>query len=239
MILYPAIDLKNGECVRLKRGALDDATVYSSHPAEQAQFFERSGFEWLHIVDLNGAFEGEAVNIGSVRSILRSVNIPIQLGGGIRTLEDITRWLEAGVKRVILGTAALRFPELVKTACKEFPGSIAVGIDAKGGKVAIEGWAEISETSAISLAKSYEDCGVCAIIYTDIDRDGVMEGPNIEATAALADQLSTPVILSGGIASLADIQNIKKREAAGIEGVILGRALYEQAISPKEALAIA
>jgi phosphoribosylformimino-5-aminoimidazole carboxamide ribotide isomerase len=238
MILYPAIDLKDGQCVRLLRGDMDKATVFENTPADQAASFEASGFEWLHIVDLNGAFEGKAVNGSAVKSILSRVKMPVQLGGGIRTLEMIDDWITAGVSRVILGTVALKNPVLVKEACRIFPGQIAVGIDAKAGKVAVSGWAEVSDMNAIDLAKRFEDAGVAAIIYTDIARDGAMQGPNIEETVSLAQQISTPVIASGGISSAADIAAYKQHEVSGIEGVIIGRALYDGAITPKDVLKI-
>lgn len=239
MILYPAIDLKDGNCVRLLRGDMDKATVFSNSPADQAEAFEQAGFEWLHIVDLNGAFEGKPVNEAAVKSILSRVKMPVQLGGGIRHIEMIDRWITAGVSRVILGTAALRNPLLVKEACRLFPGQIAVGIDAKDGKVAINGWAEVSDQLAIDLAKKFEDVGVTAIIYTDISRDGAMAGPNVEETVKLAEAISTPVIASGGISSVEDIKRYKEMEMSGIDGCILGRALYEGAIVPAEALKVA
>ncbi len=237
MNLYPAIDLKDGKCVRLLHGEMDKATVFGSDPAAQAQQFEQAGFSWLHIVDLNGAFEGRSVNAPAVESILQAISIPAQLGGGIREMAHIERWLEAGIRRVILGTVALRNPALVKEACKRFPSRIAVGIDAKQSYVAVEGWAETSEMKAVELALKFEDAGVAAIIYTDIGRDGAMQGPNIEETAALADAISTPVILSGGVSSLDDIRDIRQYAGRGIEGAIIGRALYDGAISPQEALA--
>lgn len=237
MNLYPAIDLKDGNCVRLLHGEMDKATVFGSDPAAQAQRFEQDGFSWLHIVDLNGAFEGRSANAPAVEAILKSITIPAQLGGGIREMAHIERWLEAGIRRVILGTVALRNPVLVREACKQFPSRIAVGIDAKQGYVAVEGWAQTSEMKAVELALKFEDAGVAAIIYTDIGRDGAMRGPNLEETAALAEAISTPVILSGGVASLDDIRNIRQYAGRGIEGAIIGRALYDGAISPQEALA--
>ncbi|MGE0754827.1 MAG: 1-(5-phosphoribosyl)-5-[(5-phosphoribosylamino)methylideneamino]imidazole-4-carboxamide isomerase [Alphaproteobacteria bacterium] len=236
MILYPAIDLKDGACVRLLRGDMDKATVFGKSPGEQAAVFEQAGFEWLHVVDLNGAFVGKPVNENAVRSILETVRMPVQLGGGIRTLEQITHWLTVGVSRVILGTAALKDPALVKDACQKFPGQVAVGIDAKGGKVAVEGWAELSEQSAIELAAQFEDAGVCAIIYTDIDRDGAMQGPNVEETVKLAQHISIPVIASGGISQLDDIKRYRSHTKDGIAGVIIGRALYDGAVIAEEAL---
>jgi phosphoribosylformimino-5-aminoimidazole carboxamide ribotide isomerase len=236
MILYPAIDLKDGKCVRLLRGEMDKATVFSATPADQAELFEKSGFEWLHIVDLNGAFEGKPVNESAVKAVLARVKMPVQLGGGIRDMGMIATWLEAGISRVILGTVALRNPLLIKEACRLFPGQVAVGIDAKEGRVAVNGWAEVSDQLAVDLAKKFEDAGVCAIIYTDISRDGAMQGPNIEETVRLAESITTPVIASGGISSVADISRYKEVETMGIEGVIIGRALYDGAIIPAEAL---
>lgn len=239
MILYPAIDLKDGKCVRLLRGEMEKATVFSDKPHEQAKRFEKVGFHWLHLVDLNGAFEGKPVNAKAVSSIVTSVNMLTQLGGGIRNLETIEHWLSAGINRVILGTVALKNPALVINACRTFPDQIAVGIDAKNGKVATDGWAKVSEVSAIDLALKFEDAGVSAIIYTDISRDGAMEGPNVEETVKLAERLSTPLILSGGISTLADIEQVKKHQSSGIEGVIIGRAFYDGSIQPEEALRIA
>jgi phosphoribosylformimino-5-aminoimidazole carboxamide ribotide isomerase len=236
MNLYPAIDLKDGKCVRLLRGEMDKATVFSDSPANQAAVFEKEGFRWLHIVDLNGAFAGRPVNESAVRAILERVTIPVQLGGGIRDIDMIATWLEAGISRVILGTAALRNPFLVKEACRLFPGQIAVGIDAKGGKVAVNGWAEVSDHPAAELAKRFEDVGVSAIIYTDISRDGAMAGPNFDETVKLAESITTPVIASGGISSVADIERYKALSDSGVEGCILGRALYEGAIDASEAL---
>jgi len=238
MKLYPAIDLKDGQCVRLVRGEMDQATVFSDNPGAQAKAFEEAGAEWIHVVDLNGAFAGKAINADAVSSIISSVDAKVQMGGGIRTLENVAFWLERGLSRVILGTVALRDPELVKQACKEFPGQIAVGIDAKDGFVAVEGWAEVSEITALDLALKFEDAGVSVIIYTDIARDGAMQGPNTEATAALAKALSTPVILSGGVSSMDDLHEIKKAAASGIEGVISGRALYDGRIDVAEAIKV-
>lgn len=236
MILFPAIDLKDGHCVRLKQGEMDKATVFSGHPADQAMTFERQGFKWIHIVDLNGAFEGQPVNAKAVEAIKRAVHIPLQLGGGIRDVATIEQWLSHGIARVILGTVALRNPALVKEACKKFPGKIAVGIDAKKGFVAVEGWAETSSITAEELALKFEDAGVAAIIYTDIDRDGMMKGPNVEATGKLAEKISTPVIASGGVSSLADLERIKALEEKGVVGVISGRALYDGRIPIQQAL---
>jgi phosphoribosylformimino-5-aminoimidazole carboxamide ribotide isomerase len=238
VILFPAIDLKDGQCVRLKLGDMDQATVYNSDPVAQAKSFEDQGFEWLHVVDLNGAFAGRSVNRGAVEAILESTGNPVQLGGGIRTLDHIEDWLSKGLARVILGTIAVRDPELVKEACRLFPGKVAVGIDARGGKVAVEGWAEASKLGAIELAQKFEGVGVAAIIYTDIDRDGVLSGINWEATIALADAVSIPVIASGGLASIADIVRMTMPDAQKLEGAISGRALYDGRIDPAEALAI-
>jgi phosphoribosylformimino-5-aminoimidazole carboxamide ribotide isomerase len=236
MILYPAIDLKDGKCVRLVQGDMDQATVFSDSPADQAQAFEQAGFQWLHAVDLNGAFAGRPVNAQAVKSILSRVTFPVQLGGGIRSMAQIADWLEAGISRVILGTAALKNPLLVKEACRLFPGQIAVGIDAREGRVAVAGWAEVSDQNAVDLAKKFEDCGVCAVIYTDIARDGAMSGPNVEETVKLAESIAIPVIASGGISSLDDIRKYKEVEGSGIEGIILGRALYDGVIDAKQAL---
>jgi phosphoribosylformimino-5-aminoimidazole carboxamide ribotide isomerase len=235
MILYPAIDLKGGQCVRLLRGEMDAATVYGDDPGAQAAKFEAAGCGWVHVVDLDGAFAGEAVNGAAVESILKSVSVPVQLGGGIRDRAAIARWLEAGVRRVVLGTIALRDPELVKSACREFPDRIAVGIDARGGKVAVEGWAETSEMDAVDLALAFEDAGVAAIVFTDIDRDGAMQGPNLQATGDLARRLTTPVIASGGVSSLEDLVALKTLEGDGVSGAIVGRALYDGRVEPGEA----
>ena len=238
MILFPAIDLKDGKCVRLKLGEMDQATVFNDSPADQAREFEEQGFQYLHIVDLNGAFEGKPVNGAAVESILGALkNIPAQLGGGIRDLATIEMWLEKGIRRVIFGTVAVKNPELVREACAKFPGRIAVGIDAKGGKVATEGWAEASELTAIDLAKKFEDIGVSAIIYTDIDRDGILKGLNLESTRELAKSTTIPVIASGGLASMDDIRALNWLENQMLEGAITGRALYDGRIDPKEALA--
>ena len=238
MILFPAIDLKGGQCVRLLKGDMRSATVFNDDPAAQARAFEAQGFRWLHVVDLDGAIAGKPVNASAVESILRAVAIPVQLGGGIRDAASIERWLERGVRRVVLGTAALRNPELVREACHAWPGSIAVSLDARDGKLAVEGWARSSEVSALELALKFEDAGVTAIIYTDIERDGALAGVNVEATAALAKRLETPVIASGGLASLDDIRALQRHECDGIEGVICGRALYDGRIEPKAALAL-
>ncbi|HYD67255.1 1-(5-phosphoribosyl)-5-[(5-phosphoribosylamino)methylideneamino]imidazole-4-carboxamide isomerase [Azospirillum sp.] len=238
MILYPAIDLKDGACVRLVRGEMSLATVFNTDPAEQARAFKAQGFQWLHLVDLNGAFAGKPVNGEAVERILAAVDMPVQLGGGIRDLKTIEMWLQKGVARVILGTVALRHPELVKEACKQFPGKVAVGIDAREGYVAVAGWAETSTEKALDLALKFEDSGVAAIIYTDINRDGAMGGVNVEATADLAFHLTTPVIASGGVSSIEDLAALKKEERSGIEGVICGRALYDGRIDPEAALAL-
>ena len=238
MILFPAIDLKDGQCVRLKLGDMEQATVYNPDPAAQALAFEAQGFEWLHVVDLNGAFAGSSVNGAAVEAILKATKNPVQLGGGIRTLAHIEAWLEKGLARVILGTIAVRDPELVKEACRLFPGKVAVGIDAKGGKVAVEGWAEASELGVIELARKFEGAGVAAIIYTDIDRDGILTGINWESTLALAEAVSIPVIASGGLASIADIHRMLQPDAARLEGAISGRALYDGRIDPAQALSL-
>ena len=238
MILFPAIDLKDGECVRLKLGDMNQSTVYNTDPAAQAKAFEDQGFEWLHVVDLNGAFAGSSVNGAAVEAILKATKNPVQLGGGIRTLEHIEAWLSKGLSRVILGTVAVRDPALVIEACKKFPGKVAVGIDAKGGKVAVEGWAEASELGVIELAQKFEGAGVAAIIYTDIDRDGILAGINWPSTLALAEAVSIPVIASGGLASMDDIHRMTRADARKLEGAISGRALYDGRIDPAEALAI-
>jgi phosphoribosylformimino-5-aminoimidazole carboxamide ribotide isomerase len=239
MILFPAIDLKDGRCVRLKKGEMDQATIYNDDPAAQAQAFRDIGFTWLHVVDLDGAFAGESRNGEAIDRILKAVSdaMHVQIGGGIRTRHGIEAWLLKNVARVILGTAALRHPELVRAAARDHPGRIAVGIDARGGKVAVDGWAKTSEMEAVELARAFEDAGVAAIIYTDIDRDGVLEGINWDATIVLADAVSVPVIASGGLASMADIERLTRPEAARLEGAITGRALYDGRIDPRTALA--
>ena len=236
MILYPAIDLKGGQCVRLLRGEMASVTVFNEDPAAQARAFADKGCEWLHLVDLDGAVAGKPVNGPAIEAILRAITIPVQLGGGLRDLETISTWLGAGVQRAILGTAALRNPELVREACKRFPKRVAVGIDARDGFVAIEGWATTSTVRAIELGLRLEDAGAAAIIYTDISRDGAMTGVNVEATVELAWALTTPVIASGGVASLDDLRALKDEAGAGIEGVICGRALYDGRIDPAAAI---
>ncbi len=236
MILYPAIDLKGGRVVRLLRGDMDKATVFNDDPADQARKFAAAGASWIHVVDLDGAFAGKPKNAVAVEAILKAVQAKIQLGGGIRDRVSINAWLDRGVERVVLGTAAVKNPELVKQACKEFPGRVALGIDARQGKVAVEGWAESSSISALDLARKFEGAGAAAIIYTDIERDGALAGVNLEATAALARSVKTPVIASGGIASLDDIASLK---AKGSPGAILGRALYDGRVDLKSALALA
>lgn len=238
MILYPAIDLKGGECVRLKLGDMAQATVYNTDPGAQAKAFEDQGFQWLHVVDLDGAFAGEAVNGAAVDAIIAATKNPVQLGGGIRTLAHIESWLERGITRVILGTIAVRDPDLVREACEKFPNQVAVGIDAKGGRVAVEGWAETSDLTVFDMASRFEDVGAAAIIYTDIDRDGVLAGINWDSTIALAESTSIPVIASGGLASLDDIRRMTQPDAGKLDGAITGRALYDGRIDPAEALAI-
>lgn len=238
MILFPAIDLKSGSCVRLVRGDMAQATIFNDNPAEQALAFQRQGFEYLHLVDLDGAFAGKPVNAEAVKKILESVSIPVQLGGGIRDLRTVERWLEKGIERVIVGTAAVRDPDLVREAARLYPGRIAVGIDARDGLVAIEGWAKIAQMSAIELGRRFEDAGVAAIVYTDISRDGVMKGLNIEATLALADATSIAVIASGGLASLADVARLLEPDCARLAGAITGRALYDGRLDAGEALAL-
>jgi phosphoribosylformimino-5-aminoimidazole carboxamide ribotide isomerase len=238
VILFPAIDLKDGSCVRLVQGDMTQATIFNDNPAEQALTFKRQGFEYLHIVDLDGAFAGKPVNAEAVKAILEAVAIPLQLGGGIRDIRTIERWLEKGVARVIIGTAAVRDPDLVREAARLYPGRIAVGIDARDGLVAIEGWARTAQTSAIDLGRRFEDAGVAAIVYTDISRDGLMKGLNIEATLALAEATSIAVIASGGLASLADVERLLQPDCARLTGAITGRALYDGRLDAAEALAL-
>lgn len=243
MILFPAIDLKNGQCVRLRQGDMGQVTLFNADPADQAGKFLRDGAEWLHLVDLDGAFAGAPVNAAAVQSILKAVKIPVQLGGGIRDLNRIEDWLQQGIARVILGTVALKNPALVKAAAQLFPKRIAVGIDAKAGRVAVEGWAETSDVTALDLARRFEDAGVAAIIYTDIDRDGLLQGVNAEATAELASRLTIPVIASGGVAGPEDIERLKavlpqsQKGGGGIAGVIAGRALYDGRLDLRAAIA--
>ena len=236
MILFPAIDLKDGLAVRLQQGDMDRATVFNRDPAAQAHIFETQGFRHLHVVDLDGAFAGKPMNAAAVDRILETVGLCVQLGGGIRDMATVEGWLEKGVNRVIIGTAAVRNPALVKEAAKKFPKQVAVGLDAKDGKVAVEGWAETSELSALDIAKRFEDAGVAAIIYTDVARDGMLQGINWEGTIALAQAVSIPVIASGGLASMADIERLRAPDAAILEGAITGRALYDGRIDPAAAL---
>jgi phosphoribosylformimino-5-aminoimidazole carboxamide ribotide isomerase len=238
VIVFPAIDLKDGRCVRLRQGDMDRATVFNDDPAAQALSFERAGFEWLHLVDLDGAFEGRSANTPAIRSILSAITIPVQLGGGLRDRAGIENWLEAGVKRVILGTVAVRDPEFVREIAKTHPEKIAVGIDARNGKVAVEGWAEASTLDVTELAKRFEDAGVAAIIFTDIQRDGMLQGVNVEATAALARAISIPVIASGGVDGVSDVEKLCGANA-DIAGVVIGRALYDGRVEPGEALSAA
>lgn len=238
MILFPAIDLKDGQCVRLKLGEMSEATVFNDNPADQAASFERQGFKYLHIVDLNGAFAGKPVNASAVEAILTAVKMPCQLGGGIRDVATVEAWLSKGIRRVILGTIAVRDPQVVREACRAFPGRVAVGIDAKGGRVAVQGWAETSELTAVDLARRFEDAGVAAIIYTDIERDGVLTGLNLQATAELARAINIPVIASGGLASIEDVKALLLPEHAMLEGAITGRALYDGRLDAAEALAL-
>lgn len=239
MNIYPAIDLKDGKCVRLLKGRMEDATEFNPDPADQARRFREAGFTKLHLVDLNGAFDGRSTNAEAVSAVLGATDAPVQLGGGIRDMAGIDAWLERGVARVILGTLALRQPEMVKEACKRHPGRIVVGIDARGGMVAVEGWAEQSDMPVLDLAKAFEDAGVTAIVFTDIDRDGALQGVNAEATAELAEAISIPVIASGGVASIDDVHRLKALSHTGIEGVIIGRALYDGRVDPSEALSVA
>lgn len=238
MILYPAIDLKDGQCVRLLRGDMDKATVFGDDPAAQARAFVEAGAQWIHVVDLNGAFTGKSENGEAVSAILEAVgpDVFVQLGGGIRSVETVAAWLERGLSRVILGTVAVKDPEVVKAACRAFPGKVAVGLDARDGMVAIEGWAEATDRDVVDLAREFEEDGVAAIIYTDINRDGAMQGVNVSATKALADAIATPVIASGGVSSLEDLRALKR--AGGIAGAISGRALYDGSINLSDALTV-
>jgi phosphoribosylformimino-5-aminoimidazole carboxamide ribotide isomerase len=238
VILFPAIDLKEGRCVRLVQGDMAQATVFNDDPAAQADTFARQGFEWLHVVDLDGAFAGRPVNAAAVESIVERVTIPVQLGGGIRDLRTIEGWLAKGIARVIIGTAAVSDPDLVREAARRHPGRVAVGIDAKAGRVAVEGWAQTSSMTAEDLGRRFEDAGVAAIVYTDIARDGVLKGLNIPATLALAEAVSIPVIASGGLASMADIERLLEPDCRRLAGAITGRALYDGRIDPAEALAL-
>jgi phosphoribosylformimino-5-aminoimidazole carboxamide ribotide isomerase len=236
VILFPAIDLKGGQCVRLEQGDMARATVFSLDPAAQAESFAAQGFEYLHVVDLDGAFAGQPMNAGAVEAMLKAVTMPLQLGGGIRDLATVEAWLEKGVARVIIGTAAVRDPDLVRTAAKKFPGRVAVGLDARDGKVAVEGWAETSEVTALEIAQRFEDAGVAAIIFTDIARDGLLKGLNLDATIALADRIAIPVIASGGLASIEDIEAMLTPRAKKLAGAIAGRALYDGRLDAAAAL---
>jgi phosphoribosylformimino-5-aminoimidazole carboxamide ribotide isomerase len=238
VILFPAIDLKNGQCVRLEQGDMARATVFSLDPAAQARSFAAEGFEYLHVVDLDGAFAGKPMNALAVEAMLKAVTIPLQLGGGIRDLDTVEAWLAKGVARVIIGTAAVRNPELVKGAAKRFPGRVAVGLDARDGKVAVEGWAETSEVTALEIAQRFEDAGVAAVIFTDIARDGLLKGLNLDATIALAERVSIPVIASGGFASIDDVKALLAPRAKKLAGAIVGRALYDGRLDPVAALAL-
>jgi phosphoribosylformimino-5-aminoimidazole carboxamide ribotide isomerase len=238
MILFPAIDLKNGQCVRLEQGDMARATVFSLDPAAQARAFAAQGFEYLHVVDLDGAFAGKPMNAKAVEAMLGAITMPVQLGGGIRDLKTVEAWLAKGVARVIIGTAAVRDPDLVKNAAKKFPSRVAVGLDARDGKVAVEGWAESSEVTALEIAQRFEDAGVAAIIFTDIARDGLLKGLNLDATIALAERISIPVIASGGFASIDDVQALLAPRAKKLAGAIAGRALYDGRLDPAAALAL-
>ena len=239
MIIYPAIDLKEGRCVRLHKGAMDSETVYNDNPAAQALEFAKTGFSWIHIVDLNGAVEGEPVNQGAVQSILDVVDLPVQLGGGIRSLKQIENWLQAGINRVILGTVAVKNPDLMRQACSEFPDQIVLGLDAYGENVATEGWVEKSGQSMMGLVQEYAESGLAAIIYTDINRDGTGEGINMDNTIKLAQSVSVPVIASGGAGSIKDVEAVRAAEKDGVSGMIIGKALYDGRITPEEALKVA
>lgn len=239
MILFPAIDLKDGQCVRLREGRMDRATVFNRDPGAQARAFEEQGFKWIHVVDLDGAFAGKTANAGAVARILSSVRIPVQIGGGVRNLESVAYWIDAGATRVILGTAAVRDPAFVREAAREYPERIAVGIDAREGLVAVAGWAEQTELDAVELAKKFEGAGIAALIVTDIGRDGLKKGVNVEFTGAMADAVSIPVIASGGVRDVNDIQALRERRGRAIHGAILGRALYDGDINPGAALAAA
>ncbi len=238
VILFPAIDLKNGQCVRLEQGDMARATVFNLDPAAQARSFASQGFEYLHVVDLDGAFAGKPVNAQAVESMLKAVEMPVQLGGGIRDLATVEAWLSKGIARVIIGTAAVRDPALVKEAAKKFPGRVAVGLDARDGNVAVQGWAETSQVTALQIAQRFEDAGVAAIIFTDIARDGLLKGINWDATITLADAVSIPVIASGGLASIADVETLVSARAKKLEGAIAGRALYDGRFDPAAALSL-
>ncbi|OJW63263.1 MAG: 1-(5-phosphoribosyl)-5-[(5-phosphoribosylamino)methylideneamino]imidazole-4-carboxamide isomerase [Afipia sp. 64-13] len=238
MILFPAIDLKNGQCVRLEQGDMARATVFNLDPAAQARSFQEQGFTYLHVVDLDGAFAGKPINAQAVEAMLKTVTMPVQLGGGIRDMATLEAWLDKGITRVIIGTAAVRDPAFVKEAAKKYPGRVAVGLDARDGKVAVEGWAETSTVTALDIARRFEDAGVAAIIFTDIARDGLLKGLNLDATIALADAISIPVIASGGLASIDDVKAMLAPRAQRLEGAISGRALYDGRIDPAEALAL-
>jgi len=238
VILFPAIDLKNGQCVRLEQGDMARATVFSLEPAAQARSFAAQGFEYLHVVDLDGAFAGQPMNAHAVEAMLKAVTMPLQLGGGIRDLRTVEAWLDKGVARVIIGTAAVRDPDLVKNAAKKFPGRVAVGLDARDGRVAVQGWAETAQVTALEIAERFEDAGVAAIIFTDIARDGLLKGLNLEATLALADRISIPVIASGGLASIEDVRAMLTPRAKKLAGAIAGRALYDGRLDPSTALAL-
>ncbi len=239
LILYPAIDLKGGRCVRLSQGDFDKATIYDVEPADQAKLFVSQGFSWIHVVDLDGSVEGKAVNAAAVASILKTVAVPIQLGGGVRNMGAVERWLEAGISRVILGTAAVREPEFVKAAAAAYPEQIAVGLDVRDGKVAVQGWLEDSGLSALDVARRFEDAGVAALVVTDISRDGMLTGVNAEVSGAVADAVSIPVITAGGMTTVADIDTLRRRKGAPIAGAVLGKSLYAGTIKPNEALAAA
>jgi len=238
VILFPAIDLKNGEAVRLQQGDMARATVFSRDPAAQARAFAEQGFSYLHLVDLDGAFAGRPVNAAAVERIIAAVKVPVQLGGGIRDRATIDAWLDKGIARVIVGTAAVRDPALVKAAARAYPGRVAVGLDARDGKIAVEGWSQTSTLSALDVARRFEDAGVAAIVYTDVKRDGMLEGLNLDATIALAEQISLPVIASGGLASLADVRALLEPRAQKLEGAIAGRALYDGRLDPAAALSL-
>ncbi len=239
MILYPAIDLKDGQCVRVVHGDFATATVFNDSPAAQAKAWANAGFHWIHVVDLNGAASGRAVNAAAVEAILGAVSVPVQLGGGIRTLADVERWIEAGVSRVILGTVAVRDPDMVREAARAWPEQIAVSVDVRKGKVAVQGWLEDSDLDALTVARRFEDAGVGALIVTDIDRDGTLEGFNVDVFGAIADAVTIPLIAAGGLASVEDIVKLKARKGVPVAGVVLGRALYNGTIDPAEALGVA